>query len=99
MQIFFRGKYGKLYNLEAETPQGSVLSPLLYILLNNDIPALKYCTVSQFVGDIAIWTTWNNTNITTTTNHLQNALRTWKLLLQMASQILQNPSWSTLEKK
>ena len=43
-------------NMEAGTPQGSVLSPLLYIILVNDIPSVaKSAMIGQFADDIALW--------------------------------------------
>ena len=55
MQVYFKGKYSELCTLQAGTPQGSVLSPLLYILYVNDLPAnrIKYCNISQFADDTA----------------------------------------------
>ena len=44
--------------LNAGTPQGSVLSPLLFIYYVNDIPDLgpTGCNLSQFADDMGIWT-------------------------------------------
>ena len=39
--------------MEAGTPQGSCLSPLLYIILVNDIPSVANCAkIGQFADDI-----------------------------------------------
>lgn len=44
--------------MEAGTPQGSCLSPLLYIILVNDIPSVsEYAQIGQFADDIALWST------------------------------------------
>lgn len=47
---------------EAGTPQGSVLSPLLFILYTNDFPTpnSNSITFSQYADDIAIWLSGKN---------------------------------------
>ena len=44
--------------LNAGTPQGSVLSPLLFIIYVNDIPDMSSLKVrfSQFADEMVIWT-------------------------------------------
>lgn len=61
----------KLIFPEAGTPQGSVLSPLLFILYTNDfpIPASNSITFSQYADDIAIWSSGKNLP------HMQNKLQ------------------------
>jgi hypothetical protein len=43
--------------MKAGTPQGSSLSPLLYIIMVNDIPpqVTEYSSISQFADDIGLW--------------------------------------------
>ena len=49
-------KYSDTISMEAGTPQGSCLSPLLYIILVNDIPNLSdTAMIGQFADDIALW--------------------------------------------
>ena len=53
-------KVGKEYSnevkMKAGTPQGSCLSPLLYIILVNDIPEIgPSASKGQFADDIALW--------------------------------------------
>lgn len=50
--------------LAAGTPQGSVLSPLIFILYVNDLPINPHNNthVSQFADDLAIWTSHKNIN-------------------------------------
>ena len=47
----------RIVHMEAGTPQGSSLSPLLYLILVNDIPkeVISFASLSQFADDTAIW--------------------------------------------
>ena len=47
----------RLITPTAGTPQGSPLSPILYLILVNDIPNSinKYAELSQFADDISLW--------------------------------------------
>ena len=78
--VHFKGKYSNSIKLNAGTPQGSVLSPLLYILYVNDIPSVSHlnCSISQFADDIALWSSSSNSQ--NSTNYLKKALNeieTW----------------------
>ena len=44
-------------HMKAGTPQGSALSPLLYLILVNDIPETitEYVSLTQFANDIGLW--------------------------------------------
>jgi hypothetical protein len=48
--------------LNAGTPQGSVLSPLLYLIYVNDLPIhpANKVEASQFADDLGLWTTHKN---------------------------------------
>ena len=59
-------------NLEAGTPQGSVLSPLLFLIYVNDIPNHNQTEMSQFADDLGLWT--SDKNSTTVENRLQRAI-------------------------
>jgi len=51
------------YTLENGTPQGSVISPILFLLIINDFPSNKTTNISTslFADDSAIWTSGRNT--------------------------------------
>ena len=71
----------------AGTPQGSCLSPLLYILLVNDVPDLsENAALGQFADDMALWS--NAYTIHGSMNRLQSAVnsqegwcRRWRIKL------------------
>ena len=74
--------------MAAGTPQGSSLSPLLYIILVNDVPNKVTDTgsISQFADDIALWS--QAYTFQEATRRLQNCLnmpegwcRRWRIML------------------
>src|SRR2546426_1027566 len=61
------------YTLENGTPQGSCLSPLLFLIMINDIPQLsEYTKRALFADDLTIWR--SGTNIEQIVHHLQDDL-------------------------
>lgn len=84
--ISHRGTNSEKIRLKAGTPQGSVLSPLLYIIYVNDLPTCpEYgCNIAQFADDIAIWKSStshkvNNTYLQKTLNEIENWCCKWRI--------------------
>ena len=74
--------------MEAGTPQGSSLSPLLYLILVNDIPkeVTNTASLSQFADDTAIWSKANTfhgavSQLQKSLNFLEGWCRRWRLKL------------------
>ena len=57
LTVVHEGHHSHQVRLEAGTPQGSPLSPLIYVLYVNDYPKeIQYTsTLSQFADDSALW--------------------------------------------
>jgi len=53
--------FSNCYTTENGTPQGSSISPLLFIIMVNDFPKLsKYTSDAFFADDCTIWRSGNN---------------------------------------
>ena len=87
LKVKFGSKVSKNVKMSAGTPQGSCLSPLLYILLVNDVPDLsENAALGQFADDMALWS--NAYTIHGSMNRLQSAVnsqegwcRRWRIKL------------------
>lgn len=98
MERKLRVKVGNVYSEEVEmkagTPQGSCLSPLLYIILVNDIPNCEPASLGQFADDIGLWTTAFTFNaaisrLQKAVNEVEGWCRRWRIRLNGAkSQLL-----------
>ena len=57
LQVCYEGCWSEDIYLKAGTPQGSPLSPLIYLIYVNDFPSeiQKFCNISQFADDSALW--------------------------------------------
>jgi hypothetical protein len=86
------GELSEPVALKAGTPQGSVLSPLLYLIYVNDVPinpTTSKCDGGQFADDISLWTLAKSTKVTRL--RLQRALSDlelwcsrWRIKLNVA---------------
>ena len=88
LKVVYEGCSSHLVYLNAGTPQGSPLSPLIYIIYVNDYPDSieRNCSLSQFADDTAIWATTYTRSMAT--KRLQDALnclegwcRRWRVKL------------------
>ena len=62
-QVRINGTLSKKYTIENGTPQGSSLSPLLFLIMINDIKlSNSKVHISLFADDIAIWLETKNIN-------------------------------------
>ncbi|MCP4985060.1 MAG: hypothetical protein GY928_03015 [Colwellia sp.] len=72
-KVLFEGRYSRSRTFRAGVPQGSVISPLLFLIFINDITQQLPHNInySLFADDLALWT--SNPKITTT-QQLQQAI-------------------------
>lgn len=77
--------------LKAGTPQGSVLSPVLFLIYVNDIPlqTARNCRAGQFADDVNVWS--SGPSVPRAYAHVQRALtliegwcRKWRIKLNVA---------------
>ena len=73
MKVVVDGVYSSVYEILAGTPQGSVLSPILFNLMLHDIPKSDGIEILTYADDITILTTGND--ITDVKLNLENYLK------------------------
>ena len=87
LTVKVRDKHSDTVSMEAGTPQGSCLSPLLYIILVNDIPNVSdSAMIGQFADDIALWANAQTfaeslQRLQTAVNTLEGWCRRWRIKL------------------
>ena len=61
LQVKFKNTLSDQYTVDFGIPQGSVLGPLLYIVLENDlIKCLKFCSCVSFADDTTVFASGGN---------------------------------------
>lgn len=61
IQVKYRNTLSNSYQVEFGTPQGSVLGPLLYIIMSNDLQkCLKFCRSISFADDTTVFVSGRN---------------------------------------
>lgn len=78
--------------IEAGVPQGSCLSPLLYLLYTNDFPILKSVTVSLFADDTLLYASNRNYKYAVLAlqrqlNTTQNWFTKWRIQLNVSKTV------------
>ena len=65
IKVKVNGDTSEYVSLKAGTPQGSVISPLLFLIYVNDVPVKqKHNTdMSQFADDMCMWTSYSHAKI------------------------------------
>lgn len=59
-RVRIQGDVSVMLPINSDVPQGSVLGPLLYILLTSDLPLSPNITIGTFADDTVILTTHSN---------------------------------------
>ena len=61
IQVKYKSYLSERYDMSYGTPQGSVLGPLMYIVLANDIAkSLKFCSCVTFADDTTVFASGSN---------------------------------------
>lgn len=61
IKVNYKNVLSKTYEVQYGTPQGSVLGPLIYIILANDLAkTLKFCSCVTFADDTTVFASGNN---------------------------------------
>ena len=86
LQVTVGSETSHRVSMKAGTPQGSCLSPLLYIILVNDIPRNEDASVGQFADDICLWANaytfrGSRNRLQKAVNELEGWCRKWRIKL------------------
>jgi len=79
IQVKINNTYSQIYVIQNGTPQGSCISPTLFNIMVNDLSeSIKYCAISQFADDGAIWLSGKNIKyIQTRVQHDLDNINKW----------------------
>ena len=94
LKVIFGNHSSEEITMRAGTPQGSCLSPLLYIILVNDITDVsKNASIGQFADDIALWANayaheCSVNRLQMAINQLEGWCRRWRIKLNGAKSTL-----------
>ena len=96
LNVNINGIWSERVDLKAGTPQGSILSPILYLIFVNDITECfdpSNVETSQYADDIGMWTTQTDARYAVTTlqgeiRKLEVWCRQWQVSLHPAKSIL-----------
>ena len=92
LKVNIDGTWSERVELRAGTPQGSILSPILYLIFVNDMTDsldLSNVEASQYADDVGMWTTQADARIAEATiqrelSKLEEWCRTWQVSLHPA---------------
>ena len=71
-KVYFDGEYSKSHKISSGVPQGSILSPLLFNIMMNDIPRLENVNLMEYADDITFYS--SNTDLVELKLNMQNQL-------------------------
>ena len=65
-QRVLNGQLSSWYNIESSVPQGSILSPLLFLICINDLSEGLTTNVRLFSDDVSLFSVADNNNLSAT---------------------------------
>jgi hypothetical protein len=59
-QVRYQEEYTKLYTIQSEVPQGSILGPILYSIFTADLPETEQTLTATYADETAILASHQN---------------------------------------